>query len=99
MKFNGKAIYVTRTAPQWKDGDKVRYTQSKDGKTKYIFLFEYPKSNLMLENLDISTKAKISMLGSGKKINWKEADKGVSISVTQNMQSASKYVWVLEVKE
>lgn len=99
MRVNGKAIYGTRTASKWKDGDKVRYTQSKDGKTKYVFLFEYPKSNLMLENLEISPKTKISMLGIGKKINWKKTDKGVSISVPQNMQSASKYVWVLEVKD
>lgn len=99
MKVNGKAIYGTRPAAEWKDGDNVRYTQSKDGKTKYIFLFEFPEKNITLKNLTTSTKTKISFLGNGKKLSWKKSADGIEINLPIALKNASKYVRVLEAKE
>src|SRR4029079_10730137 len=47
MNVNGEAIYGTRMYTVFKEGEKIRFTQSKDGKTRYVFLFDFPENNLV----------------------------------------------------
>ena len=48
IRVNGEAIYGTRMYSSYKDGESVRFTQSKDGRTKYIFMLDFPEYNLQI---------------------------------------------------
>lgn len=99
MKTNGEAIYATRTHTAFNDGDNVRYTRSKDNKTLYVFLFDFPKEDVVLTKATLSKDAKISMLGSGKTLKWKTTAQGVSIGLPTAMEAAGKHVWVLKINQ
>ena len=98
MKVNGEAIYGTRMFSVFGEGDKIRFTRSKDGKTKYIFLFDFPPGKVSLSNLSLSKDENVQMLGSRKKLPWRKTDKGIEIIVPQSFRSVTNHVWVLKVK-
>ena len=98
MKINGTAIYSTRPATNWNDGDQIRYTQSKDGSRQYIFMFEFPEKKIILKNIGLAPKARITMLGSSKLVKWQRVNNAVEISVPADLKKTSNHVWVMEVK-
>lgn len=97
MKTNGEAIYATRSYTSFNDGDNVRYTRSKDGKTLYIFLFNFPKEDVVLTKATLFRDAKISMLGSRKALTWITTAQGVKISLPAELEASGKHVWVLKI--
>lgn len=98
MKTNGQAIYGSRMYKVFNEGDKIRFTQSKDGHTQFIFLLDFPKEKLALTKIKPGSTAKISLLGSNQKINWKSTADGMEITLPPALEAASKYVWVLKVE-
>ncbi len=98
MKVNGEAIYGTRMHSVFKDGETVRFTQSKDGKTKYIFLFEFPTSKVVLTKTTFSKGTRLEVLGSNSKVTWKPAAQGVEIVLPESARSATDQVWVIKVR-
>ncbi len=83
----------------FQEGDNIRYAQSKDGRTKYIYCFNFPGQSLSLKQIPISKKAKLQMLGNGAKLKWKQTGDGVEIRVPEKLKSATDYVWVIKVSE
>lgn len=49
MNLNGEAIYNSRKYSSFSEGDYIRYTQSKDGKTVYVFFSMNPTRLLLLQ--------------------------------------------------
>lgn len=98
MKINGEAIYNTRMYSCYGEGASIRFTQSKDGKTQYIFLFNFPEGKLDLSKFAFVKSAKLQMLGSNKQLNWKQNANGVEIEIPLSIRKFSKYVWVIKVK-
>src|SRR6185436_829427 len=99
MKVNGEAIYGTRMFTVFGEGDKIRFTRSKDGTTRYVFLFDFPAGNVSLGNMSLSKKSVVQMLGSNRKLPWKQSGKGVDIIVPQTFRSVTDHVWVLKIKD
>jgi alpha-L-fucosidase len=99
MKTNGEAIYGTRMFSVFKEGEGVRYTQSKDGKTMYVFLFDYPKDKILLTKISLSKSAKIQLLGSTSKIKWQQKDNGAEITLPTSLQAVTNHVWVIKVQD
>lgn len=100
MKINGSAIYGTRAYKQFSEGDSIRFTRSKDGKTRYVFLFQYPDKDLVLHRMEFNAQTRIRLLGSDRVISWQRtADQGLRMKLPGELISASRYVWVLELKE
>jgi alpha-L-fucosidase len=97
MKVNSEAIYGTRMYRSFSEGEKIRYTQSKDGQTQYIYLFEFPEQPLTLHKISIAKGRKLSLLGSNKKINWKQGEQGLEITIPQELKGISDHVWVLKI--
>ncbi|MDR1381505.1 MAG: alpha-L-fucosidase, partial [Tannerella sp.] len=64
LKINGEAIYGSRPwlVSSQNDG-KIRFTQSKDGKTVYAICTDFPEKELILNSLDPSQHAKVTLLG------------------------------------
>ena len=98
-KQNGEAIYATRMYKVFGEGEKIRFTQSKDGKTKYIFLLDFPDKKIVSKNLILSKENKLQMIGSKQKLSWKQIDDGVEIIIPENFKTVSNYVWVIKVTE
>lgn len=99
MNVNGEAIYGTRMYTTFSEGEKIRFTQSKDGKTKFIFLFDFPKDKVSISKMPFSKNAKVEMLGSKQKVKWNAMSGGAEILLPGAMEAAGKHVWVLKVTE
>jgi len=98
IKINGEAIYNTRMYTCYGEGTSIRFTQSKDGKTRYIFLFNFPEGKLELTKFAFIKSAKFQMLGTNKQLSWRQKAQGVEIDIPLSLKKASKYVWVIKVK-
>jgi alpha-L-fucosidase len=98
MKINSEAIYSTRMFSVFSEGENIRFTQSKDGKTKYVFLFDFPEANLVLQKIPFSKDQKVELLGTGKKLSWKQTGQGVAIILPAALKQVTDHVWVLKVK-
>jgi alpha-L-fucosidase len=99
MKINSEAIYGTRMYSVFGEGNDIRFTQTKDGKTKYIFLFNFPEQPLSLTKIAISKRQKLSMLGSAKKISYTQTANGLEIKLPKELKAVSDHVWVLKVSD
>jgi len=98
MKINSGSIYNTRMYSVFGEGEKVRFTQSKDGKTQYIFLFDYPPKTIRLKNLIPPKNATLHLMGSNKKLKWKVMNGTTEITLPAKSENYGKYVWVIRVK-
>jgi len=96
MKVNGESIYGTRMYQAFSDGDGIRYTQSKDGKTVYIFLFDFPTTDVSLSKLKLAKGARLTMLGSSVSIGWKDQGGQTMIRIPQKLKAVGNHVWVLK---
>jgi alpha-L-fucosidase len=99
MRTNGEAIYGSRMFTVFGEGEKIRFTQSKDGHTRYVFLLDFPKEPLLLTKIPFSKNARLQMLGSTGKLKWKMTSQGVEVNLPADLKKASDYVWVLKVEQ
>jgi alpha-L-fucosidase len=97
LKTNGEAIYGTRMYKTFGEGDHIRFTQTKDGKTQFVFLFHFPEAKLNMHKLPLVKGDKVQMLGTNKILKWTSQQDAVIIEMPAELQSASKHVWVLKV--
>jgi alpha-L-fucosidase len=98
MKINGEAIYGSRMFSVFSEGEKIRFTQSKDGKTRYIFLFDFPGDKITLTKIPFSKTDKVQLLGNNKQFAWKQTAAGVEIIIPAALKATTDHVWVLKVK-
>lgn len=89
LKINGEAIYATRAreGDLWKEGEKIRFTRSKDNKTVFAFCYEWPGENLTLTTVKAEENSKIHLLGVSKPLDWKNSDSGLEIKLPENIRS------------
>jgi alpha-L-fucosidase len=99
MKTNGEAIYGTRKFDTFNEGEQIRFTQSKDGKTRFIFLFEYPTEKLLITKMPFPPNSKLQMLGSNNKVVWTNTPNGVEITLPESEKSLGNHVWVLKLTQ
>ena len=99
IKINGEAIYGSRMFKVYGEGDSIRFTQSKDAHTQYIFLFSFPTNDITLTKIHFEKNAQLKLLGSTKKISWKSTGAGIVITVPEKLKAVSPYVWVLKVEQ
>jgi alpha-L-fucosidase len=81
------------------EGTDIRFTQTKDGKTQYIFLFNFPEDKMELTKISFSKKAKLQLLGSKKKVSWKTNPNGVEIKISSSEKGVTDHVWVIKVQQ
>jgi len=98
MKINSEAIYSTRMFSVFGEGEKIRFTQSKDGKTRYIFLFDFPDGKITLSKIPFSQNDKVQMLGTDKILSWKQTVQGLEIIIPPSLKTVTNHVWILKVK-
>ncbi len=98
MKINGDAIYKTRKFTAFSEGEKIRFTQSKDGKIQYVFLFDPPHGKVLLTKIPFAKTTTVQMMGDTRKLKWKNAAGGVEITIPPVLANSPGYVWVLKVQ-
>ncbi len=96
LKQNGEAIYATNSLKQYKEGDAVRYTISKDGKTTYAILTKNPGRSITLKQVGPSKTAKIQLLGVKGNLRWSTGADGTTIQLPETLPG--KYAWVLKIQ-
>jgi len=105
MKTNSEGIYNSRPIAPYEQGN-IIYTQSKDGKVKYVFVLAGDKNenvalpaSIPVDAQLVNAKSKVTVLG------VKGACKVVSVNGTANItvpkqlaNKTGKYAWVLRVE-
>jgi alpha-L-fucosidase len=90
LKINGEGIYATRgrAGELWKQGDGIRFTQSKDRKIIYAFSFDWPESRLILSSVKPKENSKIHLLGIAAPLKWKyDTGDGLVIEIPASLKS------------
>lgn len=98
MRVNGEAIYGTRMFETFGEGERIRFTRSKDNKKRYIFLLDAPGERVLIQKMPFAPNATVSLLGNTGSLAWKATDSGVEVSFTKAVQSSGRFVWVLRVE-
>ncbi|HBG70899.1 MAG TPA: alpha-L-fucosidase [Bacteroidales bacterium] len=89
MSVNESAIYGSRPWKQFKEGNHVRFTQSKDGKYLYVFALYWPGKSLSLPCITEKKKYKVTMLGSKEKIKTSFSQDGLTLIIPEVLQNAA----------
>ena len=90
---NGEGIYGTRPREgvQWSEGEKVRFTRTKDGNTVYAFSIGWPGETLTLKTVRPRTDAVISLLGYPQQLQWHmDPQKGLRIQLPQALHQPTQ---------
>ncbi|HZY82017.1 MAG TPA: alpha-L-fucosidase [Cyclobacteriaceae bacterium] len=91
LKVNGEAIYNTRGRKEYKDGDNIRFTVSKDGKTTYAILTKVSGNQV---KLNVPGK-KFTLLGHGAVTA--KSDGGVT-TITLPDKLPGQYAWTIKIE-
>ena len=51
LRLNGEAIYATESLKQYKEGEHIRYTRSKDRETVYAIILQKPGKTLTIRQV------------------------------------------------
>jgi alpha-L-fucosidase len=90
LQKNGEGIYATRPRPAefWKEGEAVRFTRSKDNKTIYAFVYDWPGDQLILKTVKPSKNGKVRFLGFDEPLAWRyDTAQGLKITVPPEWRS------------
>lgn len=99
MRVNSEAIYSTRMCAVTGEGENIRFTQTKDGKIKYIFLFNVTGDKILVTKMPFPKNAKLYLLGNSKMLNWTSGPRGVEIKIPESSRKVTDHVLVLKLQQ
>jgi alpha-L-fucosidase len=96
LKVNGEAIYATHSLKQYREGENIKYTTSKDG--KYVYAIVTKKAGNMINIKQVKPKpgSKIFMLGVKEQLAWKAAGDGIDVTIPSSLPC--DYAWSLKIQ-
>jgi len=97
MAINGEAIYNSRIYAVYGEGETIRYTQSKDQQTQYVFFFEFPDKPIHLEHLHVNKNATMELLGKAGKLSFASDKTGTTLKLPSSLKKHGQHVWVVKV--
>jgi alpha-L-fucosidase len=89
LRVNGEAIYDTRPreGDNWKEGDDLRYTRSKDNRVVYAISLKWPGQELHLRHVLPRAGSTVRLLGVEQPLPWQpDRAGGVLISMPDSLQ-------------
>jgi alpha-L-fucosidase len=96
LNVNGEAIYATNSLRQFKEGDHIRFTASKDGAVVYAILTKKEGNDVRLTTVQPAKNSAIYMLGVKEPLAWKR--EGEATVITLPAQLPGSVAWVLKIK-
>lgn len=96
LKVNGEAIYATQARKQYKEGDQVRFTVSKDGQYTYAIITGHKDYKVLLKSVKPTAGSKVRMLGVKSPLPWKML--GDQVEIQLPLKLPSDYAWVLKIQ-
>ena len=103
MTINGEAIHGSKPLLPYEAGN-VHFTQSKDGKSKYLFYLSEADdvqlpTDITVKGFAVDKGSKITLLGTGAKLKWKAENGDLIINVPSLIQTKwkGKYAAVFKV--
>lgn len=96
LKINGEAIYGTGSLKQYKEGDHIKYTTSRDGKSVYAIITRQTGNAITIKQVKPKTGSKIYMLGVSEPLDWKTTPEGTVVSLPGKLPAA--YAWTLKIQ-
>jgi alpha-L-fucosidase len=97
LRLNGEAFFATESLKQYKEGDHIRYTRSKDRKTVYAIILQKPGKTLTIRQVTPAPGAVLKMPGVETPLVWKTVSGGVEISMPE--QLPGDYAWVVAIPQ
>lgn len=97
MTINGEAIYNSRMYAVYGEDETIRYTQSKDQQTHYVFFFEFPDKPIHLEHLHVNKNATMELLGKAGKLSFSSDKTGTTLKLPSSLKKHGQHVWVVKV--
>lgn len=102
MKINGSAIYATRQREQYREGDHIRFTRGKDGRTVYVFSLKWPGRELRIKSVEPQAGGKVFLLGHKSPLTWRREGEELVIQIPQVLQSPQnrpcRHAWVFRIR-
>ncbi|MCC6289791.1 MAG: alpha-L-fucosidase [Chitinophagaceae bacterium] len=103
MKINAEAIHGSKPLAPYELGN-IHFTQSEDGKTQYVFYLaesdnlQLPQ-DVIIKSFPVPAGSRITLLGTGAKLKWKEQNGALIISIPSLLQTKwkGKYAAVFKV--
>lgn len=86
LRVNGEAIYNTRPWNVFKEGDDLRFTQSKDEKFLYAIALKWPGKSLTIQSARAIPGSRITILGSNQHLQWHQDNKGLVIAIPEALE-------------
>lgn len=86
LRVNGEAIYRTRPWTVYKEGNDIRFTQSKDRKFVYTISLKWPGEKLVLKSVRAVPGSVIRMLGVKGNLSWHQNADGLAIEIPRAVE-------------
>jgi alpha-L-fucosidase len=83
LRVNGEAIYNSRPWNVFKEGDDLRFTQSRDEKFLYAIVLKWPGKSLTIRSARALLGSRIVMLGTPHSLRWHQGNDGLVIEVPE----------------
>ena len=86
LRGNGEAIYGTRPWNVFKEGDDLRFTQSRDGKYLYAIALKWPGKTFAIRSARAVAGSRIEMLGTQHNLQWHQSKEGLTVEIPQSIE-------------
>lgn len=96
LEINQEAIYATNAIKHFKEGDNIKFTQSKDAKYIYAIANNKVTNELTLTTIKPNKGSKIYLLGASESLDW--TAKGSIVTVKLPSKLPSEYGFVLKIE-
>jgi alpha-L-fucosidase len=100
LRVCGDGIYATRPreAANWREGESIRFTRTKDNRTVYCFALNWPGKSMVLQSVIPKPGTNITMFGYPEPMKWEfDPALGLKIEIPESLQAEdrrpSPYAW------
>jgi alpha-L-fucosidase len=102
MDVNGEAIIATERLDQFKEGDDLYYTRSKDGTFTYAIATAWPGAELRFRQAAPTEGSTITLLGYDAPLTWRRDGEETVVELPAALQEArqrpSEHAWVFKME-
>lgn len=93
LRTNAEGIYATRPrdGDDWREGDNIRFTRSKDAKIVYAFAQAWPGDELTLRTVRTRAGSTVRLLGYPPALAWRhDAERGLIVALPRELQETAQ---------